>query len=107
MIIKICGIREVKTLKFLTKKQINYFGLIFYEKSPRYIDINNAKKLMDICHDSPINGVGVFVDYPLNKIQKLGFSSTENFLSKVTSLGRAALQHAEHLKKLKSLSSCL
>ena len=43
--IKICGIREIDTVDCCIKNNIEYFGLIFYKKSPRNIPIEKAKKL--------------------------------------------------------------
>ena len=37
--LKICGIKDPKILNFLIKKNVDYFGLIFFKKSPRYVDI--------------------------------------------------------------------
>ena len=38
--VKICGITDEVNYSELKKYQIDYFGFIFYEKSPRYI-LNN------------------------------------------------------------------
>ena len=38
--IKVCGITDENNFSELKKYQIDYFGFIFYEKSPRYI-LNN------------------------------------------------------------------
>ena len=40
--IKICGIKNIKILNYLIKNSIDFYGLIFYEKSPRFVDINIA-----------------------------------------------------------------
>jgi len=68
--IKICGIKKVQTVKKLIDLSVNYYGLIFFEKSPRYIDLENANNLIKFSKDSKIEPVGVFVNYKLNKIQK-------------------------------------
>ena len=43
MIIKICGIKNEDTLICCEKNKVNFFGMIFYPKSPRNISIENAK----------------------------------------------------------------
>ena len=42
--VKICGICDTKTLEFLISNTVDFFGLIFYNKSPRYIDVDKAKE---------------------------------------------------------------
>ena len=37
MIIKICGIQNKDTLLCCEKNKVNFFGMIFYQKSPRNI----------------------------------------------------------------------
>ena len=68
--IKICGIKNLKILNFLIKNSVDYFGLIFYDKSPRYVDINQASNLIDAAKYTKIKAVGVFVDFPIKSIQK-------------------------------------
>ena len=62
MIIKICGIQNQDTLMCCENNSINFFGMIFYPKSPRNITIENANKLNSISEKLNINGVGVFVN---------------------------------------------
>ena len=61
MIIKICGIQNEETLLCCEKNKVNFFGMIFYQKSPRNISIENAGMLQKISENLSINGVGVFV----------------------------------------------
>ena len=63
MITKICGIQNEDTLICCEKNSVDFFGMIFYSKSPRNISIENAKKLNKISEKLNINGVGVFVNY--------------------------------------------
>ncbi|MAH99193.1 MAG: N-(5'-phosphoribosyl)anthranilate isomerase [Euryarchaeota archaeon] len=79
MIIKICGIQNEDTLICCEKNNVNFFGMIFYPKSPRNITIQNASNLQKISRDLKINGVGVFVNKNINEVEeiikriKLGF----------------------------------
>ena len=70
MIIKICGIKNKETLLCCEKNNINFFGMIFYKKSPRNIDLQNAKELQIESKNLKINGVGVFVNEEIIKIKK-------------------------------------
>ncbi len=62
MIIKICGIQNENTLLCCEKNKVDFFGMIFYQKSPRNISLENARMLQNISKDLNINGVGVFVN---------------------------------------------
>ena len=67
--VKICGIKKVQTLKKLIELSINYYGLIFYEKSPRFISLEDAANLVKFSKKHSIEPVGVFVDFELKKIK--------------------------------------
>ena len=71
MIIKICGIQNKDTLLCCEKNNVNFFGMVFYQKSPRNISFEDAIILQEISEDLNINGVGVFVNYNLNKIEEI------------------------------------
>jgi len=70
MIIKICGIKNKETLLCCEKNNVDFFGMIFYKKSPRNIDLQNAKKLQIESKNLKINGVGVFVNEEIKEIKK-------------------------------------
>ena len=71
MIIKICGIKNQDTLMCCENNSINFFGMIFYPKSPRNITIENANKLNKISEKLNINGVGVFVNKDINELEEI------------------------------------
>ena len=71
MIIKICGIQNQDTLICCENNSINFFGMIFYPKSPRNITIENANKLNKISEKLNINGVGVFVNKDINELKEI------------------------------------
>jgi len=71
MIIKICGIQNKDTLLCCEKNNVNFFGMVFYQKSPRNISFDDAIILQEISKDLNINGVGVFVNYNFNKIEEI------------------------------------
>ena len=68
MIVKVCGLREVDNIKDIVQLPIDYIGLIFYDKSPRFVE-----KVLDLPKDEHIKRVGVFVnasiDYIVQKIK--------------------------------------
>lgn len=55
MIIKVCGMRESSNIRDVSALDIDWMGMIFYPKSPRYV-INNVEK------NDKIKRVGVFVN---------------------------------------------
>ena len=71
MIIKICGILNEDTLLCCEKNSVNFFGMIFYPKSPRNISIKDASYLQKKSENLNIQGVGVFVNKNLNEIEDI------------------------------------
>ena len=69
--IKICGIKDIKTLDCCIENKINFFGLIFYKKSPRNININDALYLIHHSENKKIKSVGVFVNEHINQLNLL------------------------------------
>jgi phosphoribosylanthranilate isomerase len=58
--IKICGITNYKDAMHAKTAGASAIGMIFYNKSPRFIDIENAKK---ICINVPrMKKIGIFVN---------------------------------------------
>ncbi len=70
MIIKICGIKNRETLLCCENNNINFYGMIFYPKSPRNINFQQAKELQILSKNFKIHGVGVFVNEKINKLIK-------------------------------------
>ena len=69
MIIKICGIKNKQTLLCCEKNNVDFYGMIFYHRSPRNINFQKAKELQIESKNLKINGVGVFVNEEINKIK--------------------------------------
>ena len=69
MIVKICGIKTIETLRCCEKNNVNFFGMIFYNESPRNITLDNAILLQNKAKSLSIKGVGVFVNEEINIIQ--------------------------------------
>lgn len=68
--IKICGITNIEDAKSAIEAGADAIGLVFYEKSPRYVAINTADYI--IKNSSPlVNYVGLFVDADENYIKKV------------------------------------
>jgi len=67
--IKICGINNTTVLDCCSNLNVNYYGLIFYKKSPRNIDINVAKTLINF--QKKTVPIGVFVNHDLHDLSEL------------------------------------
>ena len=97
MIIKICGIQNKETLLCCEKNKVNFFGMIFYKKSPRNISLNNASILQNISKDLNINGVGVFVNKDIDELEEI----IKNLKLKFIQLhGSEDEQYVKTLKKM-------
>ena len=66
MKIKVCGMKNPENIWALAKLPIDYMGLIFYPKSPRYIQ-NLDSSVLNILPDN-IYRVGVFVNENIESV---------------------------------------
>ena len=71
MIFKICGLKNKESLLCCEENNVDFFGMIFYEKSPRNITINEAKTLISASKKLKIKPVGVFVDHEINDLKEI------------------------------------
>ena len=71
MIFKICGLKNKESLLCCEENNADFFGMIFYEKSPRNITFNEAETLIIISKEMKIRPVGVFVDHEINDLKKI------------------------------------
>ena len=69
--IKICGIKNTTILDCCNNLKVDYFGLIFFKRSPRNINIDNAKNLIHYQNKKNTIPIGVFVNYELNELNEL------------------------------------
>lgn len=94
MKVKVCGMKHPDNIKALAELDMDYMGFIFYEKSPRFAEIN--VELPD-----QIQKVGVFVNEPIDSV----LEKVKNFKLKVIQLhGQESLQYCEELKQALSRS---
>ena len=71
MIFKICGLKNEESLICCEKNNVNFFGMIFYKKSPRNISVKKAKQLTALSDSLKIKPVGVFVDHNINELKNI------------------------------------
>ena len=68
MIFKICGLKKKESLLCCEENNADFFGMIFYKKSPRNITFNEAEILISTSKKLRIKPVGVFVDHEINNL---------------------------------------
>lgn len=68
--IKICGITSVEDAQMVARAGADAIGLNFYPKSPRYIDLEQARAIVRAI-PSGIAKVGLFVNAPTNQIRRI------------------------------------
>ena len=71
MIFKICGLKEKDSILCCEANNVDFFGLIFYKKSPRNISYKNARELINFATDLRINPVGVFVNQGISDLKDI------------------------------------
>ena len=90
--IKVCGLIDEKNYSELSKYPIDYFGFIFYDKSPRFIFNNPNHSFIKKIK----NKVAVFVNEKIDKV--LNILETYNF-SYVQLHGNESRDYSMKLKK--------
>ena len=70
MKIKICGQNNPRVIEHCLNLPIEYQGLIFYEKSPRNVNIDTLKLIQQYYSQYSSKFVGVFVNPTLQEIEE-------------------------------------
>ncbi|HEX8266468.1 MAG TPA: phosphoribosylanthranilate isomerase [Pyrinomonadaceae bacterium] len=91
--IKICGMREPENMLEIAQLKPDFFGMIFYPKSPRFVSIEQAEKLPEFQN---VRRIGVFVDESLEKITEIAERANLSF---VQLHGSETMRFCESLKK--------
>lgn len=94
--LKICGINDLDFALKAEEFGANYLGFIFFEKSPRFINIKNAVSIINKLK-TDIKKVGVFVDLNIKNILNI---------SKILSLDVIQLHNDYDEKDIKILKNC-
>ena len=68
--VKICGIKRIEDALLCAELGADFIGLNFWEKSPRYVELKEAEKIIQAVK-AKIEVVGVFVNPQLEQVKKL------------------------------------
>lgn len=68
--VKFCGITNPKDAVLAAQLGVDAIGLVFYEKSPRYISISQAQEIIHVLPPF-VTTVGLFVDAKAEEIQQI------------------------------------
>ena len=70
MRIKICGITNIEDALYAITCGADALGFVFYKNSPRYISVDNARKIVDLLPPF-IERVGLFVNEDIHSVEQL------------------------------------
>ena len=68
--VKICGVQSISHVKACIKGKAKMIGLIFYNKSPRFINLKTAKKISNFAKKK-IKRVGVIANINIEEIKEI------------------------------------
>lgn len=77
--IKVCGINREKDAQSAIKYGADMLGFIFYRKSPRYLSVSQAKKIINLIPPTVFK-VGVFVNEDIKKILNIANKLSLDFI---------------------------
>lgn len=98
--VKICGIKSIENALCAVYNGVHALGFVFYDKSPRFVEINQAKKIiMEL--PAFVNKVGVFVNHSLDEILKI---VNETGIDTIQLHGEKHFYNLDFLKELRSKS---
>ena len=68
--IKFCGLTRIEDVEFANELLPEFVGFVFYEKSRRYVTVEQAAELKNIL-DKKISAAGVFVDEKIDTVAEI------------------------------------
>ena len=68
--VKVCGVKSINHVKACIKGKAKMVGFIFYNKSPRFINLKTAKKISNFAKKK-IKRVGVIANINIKEIKKI------------------------------------
>ena len=115
MKIKVCGMKDPENMRALAELPINMMGMVFYEKSPRCVDDQDAEAINALSLTIP--KVGVFVDATkeaiINKVKLFGLQSVQlhghespEFCRELRKSGVKIIK-AFQIKTIEDINACL
>ena len=70
-LVKICGLRSYEAARIAVEAGAAFIGFVFVPSSRRYIDPEEAARIVNALPPSPVKAVGVFVDAPPEEVNRI------------------------------------
>lgn len=70
-LVKICGVVDPANARMAVEMGADFLGLNFYERSPRFVDVDRAREIASAVRGSGVRLVGVFVNRPAPEVQAI------------------------------------
>ena len=94
--VKVCGVKSITHVKACIKGKAKMIGLMFYNKSPRFINLKTAKKISNFAKKK-IKRVGVIANLNIEEIKEI----TENVeLDYLQFHGNETTEFLKNIKKI-------
>ena len=94
--VKVCGVKSITHAKACIKGKAKMIGLMFYNKSPRFINLKTAKKISNFAKKK-IKRVGVIANLNIEEIKEI----TENVeLDYLQFHGNETTEFLKNIKKI-------
>ena len=94
--VKVCGVKSITHVKACIKGKAKMIGLMFYNKSPRFINLETAKKISNFAKKK-IKRVGVIANLNIKEIKEI----TENVeLDYLQFHGNETTEFLKNIKKI-------
>jgi len=81
--VKICGMTNLEDALVAVEAGADALGFVFYEKSPRWVSVETAQKIVEKLPES-VEKIGVFVsedDDPVETLLRVGLTGTQLYFS--------------------------
>ena len=102
--VKICGIKSISHVEACVKGKAKMIGLMFYNKSPRFINIKTAKKISNFSKNK-IKRVGVFANSNITEIKTIAKNVELDYLQLHGNETESFIKNIKKILKIKIIKA--